>query len=197
LGRPLREAVRESYTYYPHTSPVPEAVAVNVRGKSFKIISNIEITDANCTGVIFAMGSRFGGQTLFIKDHKLYYVYNFLGIKPEQQLVSSSTLVPGKYTVGMEFKRDSAGVHHESIGSMKLYVNDKVVAQGPMRAQVGKFSLGGDGLCVGWDSSDPVSELYKSPAEFKGGTIKFVTVSTGKEQYIDLEKDAARMFNVE
>ena len=39
------------------------------------------------------------------------------------------------------------------MGTTKLYVNDKMVAERPMRAQVGKFTLGGDGLCVGYDSS--------------------------------------------
>ncbi len=195
IERPTEESPTDSYTYYPHTSAVPEAVAVNVRGKSFKIVSNVDITDANASGVIFAHGSRFGGHSLFIKDHKLYYVYNFLGIS-EQQLVSGA-LKPGKYTVGMEFTKEKAGDHGESIGTAKLYVNDKEVATGPMRAQVGKFTLVGDGLCVGYDSGDNVSNLYKSPGDFKGGHIAFVKVSTGKEQYIDLEKDAQRMFSTE
>ena len=90
IERPSEEVARESYTYYPHASPVPEAVAANIRGRSYKIIANVEIT-ANASGVIFAHGSRFGGHTLFIKDKKLYYVYNFLGIKPEQQFVSART----------------------------------------------------------------------------------------------------------
>jgi arylsulfatase A-like enzyme len=191
IERPSEEVRKDSYTYYPHTSAVPEAVAVNVKGKSYKILANIEINDANCSGVIFAHGSRFGGHSLFIKDRKLYYVYNFLGIKPEQQLVSA-VLKPGKYTVGMEFIKESVGAHQESLGTMKLYVNDKEVAKGPMRAQVGPFTLVGDGLCVGWDSGDNVSQLYKTPGEFKGGTISFVTVSTGKENYSDLEMQAAR-----
>jgi arylsulfatase A-like enzyme len=194
--RPTEEVESDSYTYYPHTSAVPEAVCVNVRGKSFKIIANVEIT-ANASGVIFAHGSRFGGHSLFIKDHKLYYVYNFLGIKPEQHLVSTSTLKPGKYTFGMEFTKEKAGEHGESIGTAKLYVNDKEVAKGPMRAQVGKFTLVGDGLCVGFDSGDNVSQLYKSPGEFEGGEISFVTVNTGKEQYLDLEREAARAFSKE
>jgi len=193
LERPTEEAIRESYTYYPHTSSVPEAVAVNVRGKSFKIVANVDITDANASGVIFAHGSRFGGHSLFIKDHKLYYVYNFLGIK-EQQLVSSMPLKPGKYTIGMEFTKEKAGEHQESIGSAKLYINDKVVASGPMTAQVGKFTLVGDGLCVGYDSGDPVSKQYSSPGEFKGGEIQFVTVSTDKKNYIELETEAARIW---
>jgi arylsulfatase len=197
LERPTEEEARDTYTYYPHASPIPEAVAVSIRGKSYKIIANIDITDANCSGVIFAHGSRFGGHALFIKDHKLYYVYNFLGIKPEQQLVSSAPLKPGKYTVGMEFIKEKSGEHNESIGTAKLYVNDKEVAKGPMRAQVGKFTLVGDGLCVGYDSGDNVSQLYKLPGEFKGGEIRFVTVSTSKEQYLDLEKEAARALSME
>ena len=189
IERPTEEAVQDIYTYYPHTSAVPEAVAVSVRGKSFKIIANVEIT-ATASGVIFAHGSRFGGHSLFIKDHKLYYIYNFLGIT-EQQLVSA-TLKPGKYTFGMDFTKESAGKYGESIGTMQLYINDKAVAKGPMKAQVGKFTLVGDGLCIGWDSGDPVSKQYKSPGEFKGGTISFVKVSTGKEKYSDLETEAAR-----
>jgi arylsulfatase A-like enzyme len=190
IERPAEEEARDVYTYYPHTSAVPEAVAVSIRGKSYKIVANLEIADANASGVIFAHGSRFGGHSLFIKDRKLYYVYNFLGIE-EQQLVSTA-IKPGKYTFGMEFTKESAGEYGESIGTAKLYINEKEVATGPMRAQVGKFTLVGDGLCIGWDSGDPVSKLYSSPGEFKGGKISFVKVSTGKEQYSDFASEAAR-----
>jgi hypothetical protein len=48
--------------------------------------------------------------------------------------------------------------------------------------------LSGDGLCIGHDSGDAVSEDYKSPGEFKGGTILFVGVTVEKKQYLDLEK---------
>jgi hypothetical protein len=92
----------------------------------------------------------------------------------------------------LEFTKEKAGEHQESIGTAKLYINDKIVATGPMTAQVGKFTLVGDGLCVGFDSGDPVSKQYKSPGEFNGGTISFVKVSTGKENYSDLETEAAR-----
>jgi len=92
----------------------------------------------------------------------------------------------------MALTKEKAGEHGESIGTAKLYVNDKEVATGPMRAQVGKFTLVGDGLCVGYDSGDNVSQQYKSPGEFEGGEISFVKVNTGKEKYSDLETEAAR-----
>jgi len=194
--RPSEEPPRERYKYYAGASSVPESVAANVRGRSYKILADVEITDPNCSGVIFAHGSRFGGHALFIADKKLHYVYNFLGIKPEQTFVSTE-LKPGKYTLGMEFNREGAGKNRESVGKTKLYVNNKVVAEGPMRAQVGKFTLCGDGLCVGYDSGDAVSERYKSPAKFKGGTILGVGVVVDKAQYLDLEKVAAAMFAVD
>jgi arylsulfatase A-like enzyme len=190
VERPSEEKPRERYLYYPGTSPVPEGVAVNTRGRSYKILANVEISEPECKGVIFAHGSRFGGHALYIKDRKLVYAYNFLGIKPEQQLVSNG-LKPGKYTLGMEFVREKAGKYGESLGKAKLYVNDKVVAQGEMKTQPGKFTLSGDGLCIGCDSGDAVSEGYKTPGEFEGGTIQFVAVTVEKKQYLDLEKLAA------
>ncbi|MGE5835236.1 MAG: hypothetical protein ACM4AI_12195, partial [Acidobacteriota bacterium] len=167
------------------------AEPVNVRGRSYKILADVEIKDADCAGVIFAHGSRFGGHALFLKNQKLHYVYNFLGIKPEQKFISPEPLKPGKYTLGMEFTRDKAGPHGESLGKTTLYVNDKAVAQGEMRTQAGKFTLSGDGLCIGRDSGDAVSEDYRSPGTFHGGKILFVGVTVEKTQYLDLEKLAA------
>ena len=197
IERPSTEPPRERYVYYPGTSPVPEGVAVNVRGRSYKILADVEVTDADCSGVIFAHGSRFGGHSLFIKNRKLYYVYNFLGIKPEQKFVSTTELKPGKYTLGMEFERTGAGEHGESLGKAKLYVNGKVEAQGDMKTQLGKFTLSGDGLCIGRDSGDAVSEEYTTPGTFKGGEILGVAVTVEKTQYIDLEKLAAAAFAVD
>ena len=86
VERPTEEGPRLDYTYYPGAAPVPESVAVNLRGCSYKIRAEVKIEKADCSGVIFAHGSRFGGHSLFIKGKKLYYVYNFLGI-PDKQFV--------------------------------------------------------------------------------------------------------------
>jgi arylsulfatase len=190
--RPTSEPPTNRHIYYPGTSAIPEGVAANIRGRSYKIMANVEITDADASGVLFAHGSRFGGHSLFIKDKKLYYVYNFLGIQPEQVFVSDVKLAPGKYTLGMEFTKESTGKHGEPLGKMKLYVNEKVVAQGSMRTQPAKFTLSGDGMCIGWDSGDAVSALYKTPARFNGGTIQFVGVDTGDDVYENLELEAKR-----
>ena len=190
--RPTGEPPRSRYIYFPDTSPVPESTAVNIRGRSYKILADVEVT-LESEGVIFAHGSRFGGHSLFIKDGRLHYVYNFLGIKPEQTFVSE-VLEPGHRTLGMEFVREDAGAHGESLGTARLYVDETVVAEGSMRAQIGPFTLCGDGLCVGYDSADPVSRSYPPGFPFRGGRILGVAVDVSEEQYLDLEREAAAAF---
>ena len=192
--RPQDTSPRDTYLYYPNTSEVPEASAVSIRGRSYKILADVELTETT-EGVIFAHGSRFGGHTLFIKDQKLWYIYNFLGIPPEQQFVSDK-LKPGKYVLGMEFKKEKIGQYGESYGTTTLYVNEKAATTGPMRTETGAFALCGEGLCIGFDSDDPVSKQYNTTEPgfpFKNGTILGVGVSVGKDQYVDLEKQAAAM----
>jgi len=190
IQHPTTEPPRTRYIYYPDTSPVPESVGVNVRGRSYRIVADVNVT-SDTTGVIFAHGSRFGGHALFIKDRRLYYVYNFLGIKPEQKLVSKEELQPGKHTLGMAFVREKSGKYGEAVGTTQLYVDEQVVAEGPMKTQPGHFTLCGDGICVGYDSEDQVSGEYTAPNKFTDGTIYAVAVDVGTDVYLDLEREAA------
>ena len=189
IERPKAEPARERYVYYPGTEPVPEGVAVSIRGRSYKIIADVDVTDKT-SGVMFAHGSRFGGHSLFIKDSKLYYTYNFLGIT-EQKFVSKDKIAAGKRTLGMEFIREKGGKYGESIGQCKLYIDGKEVASGELKTQPGKFTLSGDGLCIGFDSGDNVSSEYKNPGRFSDGTILGVGIDVSKEVFLDMEKEAA------
>jgi arylsulfatase len=154
---------------------------------SYKILADVEITDQSAQGVILAQGSRFGGHALFIQNRRLHYVYNFLGIKPEQHLESES-LEPGSYVLGLEFTKESRGEHGESHWTAKLYVDENVVAEGPLRTQSGHFALCGEGLSVGRDTGDAVSERYTPFFPFEGGRIRQVEISSGGDAYIDHEQ---------
>jgi hypothetical protein len=62
-----------------------------------------------------------------------------------------------------------------------------------MRTQPGKFTLSGDGLCVGYDSGDAVSSLYKTPGKFTGGKIQGVAASVKGVPYVNAEAEAKRL----
>jgi arylsulfatase len=202
IERPTEEAPRDSYIYYPGTASVPESVAVNIRGRSYCIEADVTIGD-DCEGVIFAHGSRFGGHSLFMQGMKVWYVYNFLGIKDELSEFTSDELLPGRYTFVVKFaKREELGEHDESVGMTTLSVKKKdeiegdykiVSVDGPrgMKAQTGKFTLCGDGLCVGYDSADAISDRYEEAYPFTKGTIHSVTITPSGDVQVNSRLFAA------
>ena len=107
----------------------------------------------------------------------------------------SEELEPGKHTLGMEFAREDAGEHGESLGTTTLYVDDQRCRR---RGRCGRRSARspscGDGLCVGFDSGDNVSQQYSRPGTFTGGTILGVAVDVSDESYLDMEREAAGAF---
>jgi arylsulfatase len=178
-----------SYVFYPGTTEIPEATAPRTLGASFKALAEVEFT-GDTTGVIFAQGSRFGGYSLFVKEGKLVFSYNFLGIPPEQRLCSEAPK-DGKHVVGVEFAKEGHGEHGEAHGKMTLYVDDKPVAQGDFRTQSGHYALCGEELCIGYDGGDAVSSEYKSTFEFSGGKVIRTVFDIADDHYIDVERKMA------
>lgn len=194
--RPQMSPVRDRYVYFPDTLEVPEAVAVNVRGRSFKIAAEVDVQTGEAGGVLFAHGSPFGGHALYLKDGKLKYVYNYLGEK-EQMVVSPEDVPTGKCVLGAEFTKLSQ-TPEATIGSLALFINDEQVGElADVMTQNGKFSLCGEGLNIGRDSGAPVTEDYpfERPWANVGVTIHRVVVDVSGEPYLDLEKEALAMMS--
>lgn len=177
------------YVYYPGTTEVPEATAARTLGSSWKALAEVEFTSQS-QGVIFAQGSRFGGYSLFVKGGKIVFVYNFLGIPPEQRLTFAAP-TSGNHIVGVEFIKNSISKNLETLGQMKLYLDDKVVAEGPFRTQSGHYALCGEGLSVGIDTGDAVSSEYKPSFAFTGGRVVKVVFDVAKDTYVNVEKAMA------
>ncbi|MBV7529635.1 arylsulfatase [Chitinophaga sp. sic0106] len=175
------------FIYYPGTTEIPEASAAPTLGRSFKILADVTVTPTS-TGVIVAQGSRFGGYSMYIKGGKIFFVYNFLGIAPEQEL-STNLPAAGKHTIGVEFVKESMSPKNETLGKMRLYVDGKLVREAPFRTQSGHYALAGEGLCIGYDSGDAVSKNYTNHFPFRGGTIYKVVYDVGSDGYTDLERD--------
>ena len=177
------------YTYYPGTTMVPEASAAKTTGVSFKVLAEVEF-EAGAEGVIFAQGSRFGGYSLFVKDGRLTFAYNFLGIPPEQR-VAAGAPGPGRHIVGVEFTKERMGERHEWHGRLTVHVDDEVVAEGEIRTIASRYSLCGEGLCIGYDGGDAVSSEYAPPFAFAGGTIAKVVFDVADDAYVHVEREMA------
>ena len=193
--RPQLAAARERYAYFPGTAEVPEQQAVNVRNRSFSIGALVDLPAPGAQGVLFAHGSRFGGHALYIKDGRLHYVNNFVGLM-EQKIDATQDVPTGvDLILSASFDKDGEDPPGVSTGILSLYYADKKVGEGRIKTQPGLFSLAGEGLCVGRDSGEPVTSDYPGvhPYAFTGGTIKRVAVDVSGDPYVDLEREAQAM----
>jgi len=93
--RPQLASPRERYVYYPDVADVPEHQAVNIRNRSYSIGAQVDIPGSGAEGVLFAHGSWFGGHALYVKDNRLHYAYNFVGIF-EQKVAATEDLPSGE-----------------------------------------------------------------------------------------------------
>jgi arylsulfatase len=191
--RPQLATARNQYFYYPDCQEVPEAVAVNIRNRSYALTAEVTIDTAAAAGVLFAHGARFGGHALYIKDGKLKYVYNYVG-EDEQMVVSSKSVPTGHCMLSASFERSGTGTPTE--GMLTLYINKEKVGEAKIKTQPGKFSLAGEGLNVGLDRAEPVTGDYPgtAPWAFTGGTLHKVIVDVAGDPWVDLEKEGAAAF---
>jgi arylsulfatase len=191
--RPQLTKPRNRYVYYPGTAEVPESVAPNIRSRSYTIGVEVTIDTEDAQGVLFAHGARFGGHALYIKDGKLKYVYNFVG--DDEQVIESTGPVPtGRHVFSASFEREGDSMPAE--GTLTLHVGEETAGQGRIRTQPGKFSIAGEGLNIGKDAGEPVTDDYpgQAPWSFTGGTIHRAAVDVSGQPFVDLAAEVRMAF---
>ncbi|QJX00859.1 arylsulfatase [Frigoriglobus tundricola] len=173
-GRPDLMAGRTSLTLHEGMTGMMENTFINVKNRSHTITAEVELPKDAGNGVIVAQGGRFGGWSLYLKDGKPTYVYNFVGL--ERTVVAGPQAVPtDKATITLAFAYDGGGLGKG--GTATLSVNGQKVAEGKIpHTTANQFSTD-EGADVGVDEDTPVSEDYKpgEPSRFTG-KVRKVTI---------------------
>lgn len=186
--RPRRNAA-DRYEFYPGTSDVPESAGPLISGRSYALSAGITVDSPDVEGVIWAAGGVAGGHTLYVKDRKLRYSFNWVG-SIFQDVVATTDLTPGEHVVVAEFAAEGPSTDPAqpgAKGTLTLYVDDQQVGQGPLVTQPGFFCITGDGISVGKDSAPAVTPEYVAPFPFTGGTISKVVMDLSGDHYVDHE----------
>jgi arylsulfatase len=185
-NRPSLIAGRTKFTYFSGARNIPESSSPDVKNKSHTIIVDVEIPKEGADGVLVAAGGTCAGYSLFIKDGKPRYDYNYFTTE-RYRIASKEVLKPGQHTVRFEFKYDGGGIAKGGTGT--LFVDGKEVAQGRIEKTVPFRYSADETFDTGEDAGSPASDAYKSPFRFTG-TIKKVEVDLGPEKVgaTDLEK---------
>ena len=110
-----------------------------------------------CDGVIVAQGGFPGGLSVYVKDGRLKYCYNFYGVDLFH-VESTEPLRPGTHRVRMDFEYDGGGPAKG--GTVTLFIDDRVVGKGRVeRTQPLPFASD-EPHEIGTDSGSPVTRDY-------------------------------------
>ena len=173
-GRPDLMGGRTTLTVYEGMTGMSENVFINTKDRSHTITAEVEIPKRGANGVILAQAGRFGGWSLYIKDGKPTYTYNFVGLQ-RYTIAAPSPLPAGKATIRYEFTSDGGGMGKGGTGT--IFVNGQKVAEGRIEhTQCCAFSAD-EGADVGMDGGTPVTEAYKERDNKFTGKIDKVTVA--------------------
>jgi arylsulfatase len=172
-GRPDLMGERTSLTLSEGMVGMSENVFINIKNRSFSINADVQIADGGANGVIIAQAGRFGGWSLYLKEGKPTFVYNFLGLQ-EYKVSASDALSAGKANVRMNFDYDGGGLGKG--GTATILINGQKVASGRVEHTQGMIFSADETAGVGVDDATPVTTDYKERDNAFTGKILKVTV---------------------
>ena len=146
--------------YAPGAVRIAEKSSAPVKNRAHTIETNIDL-QGDEEGVIVAVGGMTGGYSMFIKDNKLYYDYNFLdGV---HYVLESPPLPTGPTDLKFNFI-----LTQPFGGTGELFVNGQKVDEVEMpQMHISTYSLA-ETFDVGMDTGTQVSAMYTDPFEFTG-----------------------------
>jgi len=175
-GRPDVMGGRTSLTVYDGMNGMLENTFINVKNVSKTITAELEIPKTGANGVILTQGGRFGGWSLYVKDGKPAYTYNFLGLSRDT-VAARKPLEAGKATVVLDFEYDGDGLGKG--GMATLSVNGEQVASGRIQRTQPLIFSADETADVGLDNQTPVAEgigIGRDETRFTGDIVK-VTIA--------------------
>ncbi len=167
--------------FFPEAPQVFGIASPIVPFKSYTITAEAEIGKGS-EGVLFALGGRFTGVSLFIKDGK-FQVANNAGWKVTH-LVSAKPVPSGNVTLRYALNYKEAKEPGDEAGTQVLYINDEKVAEATIiKAQANIKN--NDEINVGADLVTQVSDRYKGAFAFTG-KLKSVVIENNASPQLSL-----------
>jgi arylsulfatase A-like enzyme len=178
--RPQLALPRDLYVYYPRTSVVSNKIAPRILNRPHSITATVDMANG-AEGVLVAQGSSSGGYALYVKDHKLHYAYNFLGVQ-RFHVGTDATIADGKHELRVQLEPTGPADLAHGKGTparAQLYIDGKLAGQGDLPVTI-PLDIGiTDGLSCGRDEGSAVTTDYRAPFAFTGRLEKIVVDVSG------------------
>ncbi len=159
---------------FPGMGRLNENCVLSIKNKSHSVTAEIVVPKEGAKGVIISQGANIGGWSLYAKDGKIKYCYNWGGFK-HFYVEASKPISAGVHQVRMEFAYADGGLGKG--GKVTLFTDGKKVGEGKIDATLANIFSADDGLDVDEDSGAPVSPDYGSTGNAFNGEIKGIQLT--------------------
>ena len=152
------------FTYWGPTGHLYLSLTPQYENHSHTITAYVTIPNPGANGVLMADGGIGGGFSLYLKDGKPSYTYNFF----RQQITtitSPTALPPGPAKITLQFAYSGGGQGKSAVATLLVNGHQVGQAQLPQTVLTG-FSFE-DTFDIGEDTASPVGD-YESPFPFTG-----------------------------
>ena len=167
-----------------------EGSILNTKNKSHAVTAEVVVPESGAEGVIIAQGGVTGGWSLYAKDGKPKYCYNFYGV--QRYYIEGQKEIPsGQHQVRMEFAYDGGGMAKGGLAT--LYLNGEKIGEGRVE-HTEPILFSADETCdLGYEAGSPVSEDYGPRGNEFTGKVNWVEIDLGEDaedadHFIDSEE---------
>ena len=191
--RPQSEPPRDRYLYYPDTAPVPEGVAVSIRGRYYKIVANVDL----------ATGCRGRDLRARLPVRRAHDVHQGRPAALRLQL-------PGHQAgAGLRLPAADRPVSTHWVWSSSGRRPASTASRWAPQCSTSTASRWRTGRCAPRSASSPWPATVcasattaattspsstRTPGTFTGGTIQGVAFDVSEKAYVDLNRDAEAAF---
>jgi arylsulfatase len=152
------------FTYYTSTGHFYLSLTPIYESRSHTITAYVDIPKEGGNGVLLADGGSSGGFSLFLKDGRPSYTYNYFQ-RQITTIAAPDALPPGPAKIVLKFAYNGGG--HGKGAVATLFVNDQPAGKAHIPQTVLAAFSYDDTFDVGEDSASPVGD-YQSPFPFTG-----------------------------
>jgi arylsulfatase A-like enzyme len=165
-----------------------ESSVIWFKNVSFSLTAQVTVPESGAEGVILAQGGVSGGLSLYAKNGKPKYCYNFFGL--EQSYVEGTEAIPpGEHQLRLEFAYDGGGPGKG--GTATIYLDGNAVGDGRIERTEALFFSADETCDVGNEFGSPVTTDYAT-RKFTG-EVKWVEIELGLDDHNHLIKPEDRL----
>ncbi|HWV13385.1 MAG TPA: arylsulfatase [Sphingobium sp.] len=169
---------RSTYSYWGGGISIPSVNAAPILARSFRITADIDMPKEPATGVLVALGSKFGGWSFYVKDGRPVAMIAASQLAGDQsQVAAAQPLTAGKNRLVFDFRYDGG---MNAGGDMIISANGTEIARGRIARTISKLPEMSDTLDIGFDADTPVTSDYVGGGHFAGG-IEKVDITVGQQ----------------